>query len=151
VLVPANDVSIQIGPAINDSELNTLRVLVGFENHTATSGAWRKAVINDGEPIKSKTFQNHRQALVDYQLVESIAGNKHDYRATEAGLAMAKGMPFESHWHSPTVAATATPLKGGAGGTGEASKEAVQSTHQTADIAGTKTVGEKTNEDGHGA
>jgi hypothetical protein len=127
VLVPAGMTPIDVGPTVSTGALRTLKALVSFLGHTADSGTWRKAVTTDGETIKSKTFQNHRQDLCDCKFVQSVKGKPHWYMATDTGVAMANGMPFEGQWHSTDAAANATPPKGGAEGTGEAMTE--EATH----------------------
>jgi len=109
-------------PTLAAGPLATLKALVGTSGHSAESGSWRKAVAPpDGRPIPQKTFQNHRQKLLDDKFVEPVEGRDYWYRATDSGIAMANGVPFERYWHSPNDdAASATPPLGVAGSTGEA-------------------------------
>lgn len=124
VLVAADGPTVDFGPSLGLGPLATLKALIGMPESAADSGTWRKAVPpTNGKSIRPKTFQNHRQMLVDERFVEEIPGREHWYRATGSGSAMANGVPFERHRQSPIDAATATPPLGVAGGTGEARVE----------------------------
>jgi len=128
VLIAAGDAA-PVRPRLGVGPMKTLRTLTELPDATAHSTEWREAVPPEhGEPIKVRTFQNHREDLIEQGLVTPVDGREKWYQATEQGIAIAKGMPFERQRQLPSVsAANATPPIGVAGGTGEAQSSSVPS------------------------
>jgi AAA domain len=126
VLIPAAEAP-PVRPRLAVGPLNTLRVLQSFDEALAHSTDWRERISAEGgEPIKTRTFQNHREALIEGGFVVAVDGRESWYRATEEGIAIAKGMPSTRQRQLPSVsAASATPPIGVAGGTGEAESASV--------------------------
>jgi hypothetical protein len=125
VLIPAGDAA-PVRPRLGVGPLKTLRSLVDLPDATGQSTDWREAIGADGEKtIPTRTFQNHREDLIEAGFVVPVEGREHWYQGTDEGIAIAKGMPFERQRQLPSVsAANATPPIGVAGGTGEAESSA---------------------------
>jgi hypothetical protein len=138
ILISADGDNSDIQPALGSGPLATLQTLVGFPEQTAESGAWQRAIPPgvDGSAIPAKTFQNHRQRLVEQDLVEPVDGREHCYQATDQGTATANGVPLERQRLSASAAATATPPKGVADGAREAQTAGIQFDLETQSSSG---------------
>lgn len=111
VLVGSDD-QVDVGPRVGAGSLALLKALVVNEAQVAESSKWRGG-------LSESTFHRRRRELMERGLVEP-EGLPHTYRATELGIATAKGLPLVLQQQRPDAAATATPLEGVAGGSGEA-------------------------------